>query len=719
MGYYTKVKKDFSFRKIKFKGIECYEGDGNSIRVTVTGTAQMIRQILKNQYPKYNAEGTWVKTRKFANGDAIDVYLNRFPEDVYKAIKADLDVFDSYAVNHQNAQRVEIKTDDGLPIDANTKYLHIDNVPPYGSKERNEAAPDWEKILKGSAKEKTATPNESSKFSKGELLRECAGWAIYKKTLPDGRIVYSAFKNKETAPNKTDWNTIKSEVYMQSGFKYGRFGNFEKWGSMTANDENLILNALCEVLTKYYGSTTPTTNDEPVDVYINGEFYKQFKNKDESVWSMGAKYGGTKWNELIKNGKAIFSGNVWQINEKEEPTTNESFDIYLDGKFFQKANSQDNAAEIMSNEFGASTFGEMALSGLVRFDNKEKKLWVFKYNFEYGKKLGVPKEYGNLLQLYLAEKGFKIYVSAAVRLVIYKTSMANDGIIIGDFNGDFNLTQYGDYSKIVGSVNYLINKNPISPETLADLIANMYDNYFPNNKEDEPKEEPFKVNDSYRSLPANPKLDYCKITGAEGFIDYSESFPVTFQSFTALTKYIADNIGEIPTQGYDKHFVEWKWKFEDDAAKDRWDVSETEANPIKYPNLYAGEKMRSLCFRAWAKLDEGGLDDASLAADDEFFGVLVGKEGFELSTDQFNTMLTDYLTYYKKDEDKRFAYTKPEDRLNRFKQVYPKIIAAFEEQPIDKEKLKKAIAGLEILAAKGNEKAKKAIIGLQYLLNKN
>ena len=103
----------------------------------------------------------------------------------------------------------------------------------------------------------------SSNWSKGDLLKECAGWKVYKKTLPTGKIVYSAFKDKETAPNKTDWNTIKSEVYMQSGFKYGRFGNFERWGSMTDNDENLILNALCEVLTKYYGSNTPNTPSIP------------------------------------------------------------------------------------------------------------------------------------------------------------------------------------------------------------------------------------------------------------------------------------------------------------------------------------------------------------------------------------------------------------------------------------------------------------------------
>lgn len=432
MGYYTKVKKDFSFRKIKFKGIECYEGDEKAIRVTVTGTAQMIRQILKSQYPKYIGEGTWVKTRKFANGDAIDVYLNRFPEDVYKAVKADLDVFDSYAVNHRNAERVEIKTDDGMIIDANTKYLSVDNVPPYGSKEKNEEAPDWEKILKGSTKQKTTTTNDNSKFSKGEMLRECAGWEIYKKTLPDGRIVYSAFKNKQTKPNKEDWNTIKSEVYLQSGFKYGRFGNFEKWGSMTANDENLILNALCEVLTKYYGSATPTT---------------------------------------------------------PQPTTDEAINVYIDGEFTQEVANEQEAFVFLNNNFGVDKFSEMSVKRQVFNDREAKKVWVFRHSFYYGEQWGVSKENGNLLQLYLAEKGFKVFIGAGTNnnsLVIYKTDFGDDKIIISDFNGDFNLNVYGDYKKFAGSVNYVIDNNPISPETLAGLISNMYDNYFPNSKQDEP-----------------------------------------------------------------------------------------------------------------------------------------------------------------------------------------------------------------------------------------
>ena len=342
----------------------------------------------------------------------------------------------------------------------------------------------------------------SSNWSKGDLLKECAGWKVYKKTLPTGKIVYSAFKDKETAPNKTDWNTIKSEVYMQSGFKYGRFGNFERWGSMTDNDENLILNALCEVLTKYYGNNTPTS--------------------------------------------------------------------------------------VPSN---------------------------------------VP------------------------------------------------------------------NPTPTIPQT-----------------------DPFNINDSYKTLPANPKLEYCEIINAEGLIDYADTFPKKFQSFTALTKYIADNIGEIPTQGYDKHGIEWKWKFEDSIGSSRWDVSENEANPVKYPNLYAGEKLRDLCYHAWAKLDKGGEEDANLKERDEFFGTLVGKEGFELSTDQFNKILTDYLTYYKKEYDNRFLYITPEDRLKRFKDVYPRLIAAFEEKVDDKEEIIATIEALQYLADAGDDEAKTTIEALQYLI---
>jgi hypothetical protein len=116
-------------------------------------------------------------------------------------------------------------------------------------------------------KKNTQMPKKNYNFDKGELLKECAGWDVYKKTLPDGRLVYNAYKKKETSSNKEDWNAIKGEIYTQSGFKWNRFG-FERWGSMTTNDETLILDMLCEVLAKYYGGKEEhQTQDKSEFVY--------------------------------------------------------------------------------------------------------------------------------------------------------------------------------------------------------------------------------------------------------------------------------------------------------------------------------------------------------------------------------------------------------------------------------------------------------------------
>ena len=576
MSYYTKIKKDFSFRKIKFKGIECYEGDGSSIRVTVTGTAQMIRQILKSEYKKYNAEGTWVQTRKFANGNAIDVYLNRFPEDVYKAIKADLDVFDSYAVNHQNAQRVEIKTDDGLPIDANTKYLHVYNEPPYGSKEKNEPQPDWDKILSSNKKTESSASQPKTSFNRGELIRECSGWKVYKKTLPDGRIVYNAVKDKETAPNKGDWNAIKGEIYIETGFKWGRFGAFEKWGEITeSRGEQGVLDALCDILNKYYKSEETTTQT------------------------------------------------TTQTTTPE--TTPEEITPFKEGDLF----------------------------------------------------------------VYVDQKDYT-----------YSINKIKDGFVYGGWSNDVN-GRTGSYPAI-----------PIQKMKNDFQYGNAI---LKNKKEQTSEKQNFIINESYKSIPANPKLEYCKINWAEGIIGYSESFPKEFTSFTALTKYIADNIGQVPKVGYDKHGVEWKWKFEDESVTDRWDVSEKEANPLKYPNLYISERMQNWCYDAWAINPSQNV----LHETDKFYSEKVGKDGSEINNEQFNNMLNGFLTYYEEDK-KRFKYNTPESRLNAFKTAYPKIYALFqtEETANKKEQIQKAIAGLQILADKGNEKAQKAIIGLQYLLNK-
>jgi hypothetical protein len=229
---------------------------------------------------------------------------------------------------------------------------------------------------------------------------------------------------------------------------------------------------------------------------------------------------------------------------------------------------------------------------------------------------------------------------------------------------------------------------------------------------DEEEETPAPKED--KSIPANPKLEYCRINWAEGFSEYTGLFPRDFSSFTEMTKFIAENIKEVPDRGYDKHGVEWKWKFDKDVDTDRFDVSQSEANPLKYPNLYASEKLRELCYYAWA-IDT----DAMYENSDEFYAVTLGKEGLELDDEQFNKMLDGYLTYYKQDK-KRYEYNTPEERLERFKEVYPKLYSLFNSPAQKKSKadIEKAIKGLQFLADKGNDKAKKAIIGLKILLNK-
>lgn len=260
MSKYQKGKYNFTLDGIKYTNISGwnYDTSPERVNINVAGTAQMVRQYMMNKYPQYAKRGYyWVQSESYSGGDSIRVYLNKAPEEIYKKINSELNAkfeegsFDGMNDIYNYTKGSE-KSKEGLIIDYGTKYLFVNNTPPYGTEIETVS---WDVAAKpspnsGSSGSGSRGYPDRSKFDYGTVLKECAGWTIYKKTLSDGRLVYSAVKKKDTPPNKEDWDAIKGDVYTSSGFKWGKFGTFEKWGSISSEEE--ILSKLCQTLDKYY-----------------------------------------------------------------------------------------------------------------------------------------------------------------------------------------------------------------------------------------------------------------------------------------------------------------------------------------------------------------------------------------------------------------------------------------------------------------------------------
>jgi hypothetical protein len=289
---YKKGKYNFTLDGVKYTDISgyTYEGDENKLNINVAATASMVRQYMSAKYPKFYGRGfLWVKSDSFANGNSITVYLNRIPLEYYEKISKDLESKFEYDrgihYNNNPTKSVE-KSTEGYIVDYRTKYLHVQNKPPYDAPEKDLPAPDWDKILSsGNPKPSTTSfkPKTSSSGSgfanKGQLLMTRAGWEFYKKKIEDGRIVYNLIILKDTPKNRGNWNEIKGEMYIDAGFKWRIYGNFERWGEI--ENENEVLEKAGAILSKYYtgkNQDLPKPSEEPqkdIKLKVGDKFYHQ------------------------------------------------------------------------------------------------------------------------------------------------------------------------------------------------------------------------------------------------------------------------------------------------------------------------------------------------------------------------------------------------------------------------------------------------------------
>lgn len=439
----TKDKYSFSIDGVKYNDIKG-SAWGDGIYINVGGTSQMILQWMKQKYPNLpKTNYYWIKSSSFANGNSIDVYLNNAPQEFASKLRKELEAYFEYGTMHYSSQyagtKMKTQTDEGKRIDYGTKYLRVENYPPYGAKSE---AVDWASVLEEKAPK--PAPTQQRSYPMGEVLQNCSGWIVSKKTLPDGRIVYNAKIKPDTPKNKGDWNQIKGEIYVQTGFKWGKFSSFDKWGQIERESE--VLAELCKILGQYYVKSEP----------------QEEAPKEEPK------------------------------QEIPQEKTSEKVKIYENGTFQVEVEDDIEASKYLKKVWGEKAYQSLIDNYQIQYDDQDKRLDYILYPFYYGEQSKVPSKLGNELLFSLIYKGYKVRNIDDGRILIFKDKIGRETLKM--FEKAENLVfQNNINDEEVGSVNYVINGQILSPSTLASVIDKIYYDTFEGEKrEEEPQksEEP-------------------------------------------------------------------------------------------------------------------------------------------------------------------------------------------------------------------------------------
>ena len=254
MAYTT---ESFTIDGVNFKDIQCY-GKNNP---TANGETSMIRQWIKQKYPKYSGvDAVSVSNLKYAGGHTLYVNFNRLPEEDFDKIREELLGFFQAGITNSGYHYIRTSKNytatNGENYRIGILYINVKNYPKFGSSASKNPAPDWSSMTTPTTSTtKGGFKRYPTRQEFGDLIRQCAGWDIYQK---DGTTYLK--KQKDTEPNKDKWTEILGALNTQEGFFWRRnLQAFER--NVILNEEQL--NMVCALLSKYYTSKQEPTTATP------------------------------------------------------------------------------------------------------------------------------------------------------------------------------------------------------------------------------------------------------------------------------------------------------------------------------------------------------------------------------------------------------------------------------------------------------------------------
>lgn len=268
----AKLKKDIIINGVTYKGIQLSEYNGR-YDIDTAGISMVIRQFIKNNYGDIK---NWVRSRSFAGGSAVDIYLWNVPNDWYSAIDSFANSFGLYneydgGDGVWRSRKVGATLTDGTPVSNYSPYMHVNNTPPWDAKEKDMTPPDYSKSMP--KKSSSGFKNKFSKESKTagfELVYTCGnGWKIYRKTLSEGEVPrydYRVIKDYDVKPvDKEKFYAMKGDM-LDSGFQWSvKAQCFERSNVPFGYKDLFLESSVCGVLGKYFPKIGEAKSEAPTE----------------------------------------------------------------------------------------------------------------------------------------------------------------------------------------------------------------------------------------------------------------------------------------------------------------------------------------------------------------------------------------------------------------------------------------------------------------------